>query len=389
MKNSCPYCFAEVPPAPEYTTCENCHLVLPSGWSTAKIFRLGLSGVTGSGKTVWIAAALKELSYYWNLQDATGEFPIAENDDNTKKMREEYQRRLYQLNEEPGEMLQQTEAHSQILLKSVENATWIPPTIWDIGFVDKQRHYLTIWDYAGETFNEDYVLPQNRLKPFEYVNAVIFVAATDILFSRSTDHETDAQLVQTGRGVTQYAIKMVVNFCAAHNVPLCVALTKIDTLNQLHDSSNASFLTLVKSNRSLAMHRAGTPGSYAKQTYGGWVKGNENDYHLVDAEVRSLLTKLGLGYFCQLVDSFLTSKDIRTTFCAVSSLGFDAEIVPGQPKTVSTKGLYPLRVLDPIMWAINTLLKQDPPQATNSSSQSSPQSPQTTTRLRRWFRKGQ
>ncbi|MFP5347641.1 MAG: TRAFAC clade GTPase domain-containing protein [Actinomycetes bacterium] len=307
---------------PTYEACPWCHYWLLEGWRHAEVTCLAMAGARATGKSFYIAVAVKQLERLAEqmnvaLQPATQQ--------TQRSYTERYEKPLY---EDRGIIPPTPPA-------TTADSYQRHPLIFSLGMRDGRRTYLVLRDVAGEDL-ENHSTDAFHLQFFAHASAVVF------LFDPLWVPEVYGQLQgllphQLFRGGDpRKVLANVLRLIDSGRPRLAVTISKFDALQALRRVEGTDW-SRVMSNAGAAFQR--DPGLAPEYDY--------RDGELLHHEVRSLLQRLHAGAVVAAVENPHTGEPLAHRFFAVSALGESAE-----GERLHDRGISPFRCLDPIRWAM-------------------------------------
>ena len=308
--------------------CPSCHYDLPPGWRYATTTCVALAGARDSGKSIYIGVLVKQLERWCELHGQ-----VFRMEGNTP----ESYKRVY---EDPlfvrRGLLPPTAAIEKRALHERE-----PLILW-VGHFGDVPHMLVLRDVAGEDLEKPAHALNAAAFPF-FNNADLVLFLFDPMAVKEVKDQLLGALHQARMDATDPSTVLnnllrimgggqAIN-AAKISTPLALVVSKFDILAEL-TTIEGSPLDEVVDNRGAAFNRDPSLG----QSY------DPHDADLVSAEVESLLTELNAKNLLTLVQTFF---GVYRAF-AVSALGN----LPPTDSAINGRGIAPLRVLDPIKWAM-------------------------------------
>ncbi|MYM20905.1 hypothetical protein GSY69_13280 [Brevibacterium sp. 5221] len=322
-----------VPPGAEVEDelCPECHYPLPDGWRDAHVTTVAMCGARASGKSLYIATAVKALNAYLgrmrgSLQMATPE--------TAEIYRERYERPLF---EEMGLMEPTVRAEAG-------QAYQLHPLIFSLGTFQGQARYLVLRDVAGEEL-ENPPAHDGHLEFLPRAHAVIFMfdpLSVEAIRRRLQDL-VPTQSRSSGSPVTVLDNLQMRIGTSPRPPGLAVTLSKFDVLQRLRDVQDADW-SRVMSNAGAAFMREPSGTTADPQTRMAQL---EEDRSLVFLETRSLLLFMESSELVSKIENPHTGRPLPHSYFAVSALGDSP-----QGDRVSRHGISPHRVIDPLLWAL-------------------------------------
>ncbi|MGW5152497.1 TRAFAC clade GTPase domain-containing protein [Rhodococcus koreensis] len=311
---------------PATEICPTCHYRLPDGWRDGKATCVAMAGARDTGKSVYIGVLVKMLQL---LGDRLGFVVEPATKSTGENYREHYQKKLFDERAmvDPTAALETGLAHQR------------DPLIFRLGRWDAVPQYLVIRDVAGEDLQNPVIVGQTWTKFFANADGVLFmfdplkvqsIAAhlRDLIKPQENDVAADPGTV----------LARVLSLIGTRQTRLAVVLSKFDALHELREVERSEW-SRIMSNPGAGFSR---DSSLAPAPY------NEIDGQLVNAEVRSLLTRLGAQSIVTAADVPHTGAALETRFFAVSALG-----ALTKDDQVNEVGIAPFRCLDPVRWVLS------------------------------------
>ncbi len=315
----CPQCQK-----PGREICPYCHYQLLSQWRSIPTVTIALAGARATGKSVYLAIALKQLEQA--LGDARLSFQFADQQ-SRRSYEEHYEKPLY---ETRGIMVATVAA-------GVATAYQRDPMILKIGNTRGGHTHVVIRDVAGEDL-EYPAQDQQYLSYFERADSVLFMfdpSAVGEVRELLKDYipRQDREV-----GSAERVLENLLRVMGSSPVPIGMVLSKFDTMQALSAVEDNQWRRIM-CNPGAAFTR--DPG-ISRLSY------DETDGDLLHEEVRSLLTLLHAQKF---VNAFAPAKQRQERshrFFTVSALG---DSVVGD--RLHPRGIAPYRCLDPIRWSLS------------------------------------
>jgi hypothetical protein len=211
------------------------------------------------------------------------------------------------------------------------------PLIWKMGASNGRPRYLVIGDLAGEDL-------ETTLGQADHLTLIVRADAVFFMFDPLRVPEVVAQLTnliptpQVG-GDPKNVLDGVLGLIGGAGTRLAIILTKFDTLEAFR-AVEATEWSLIMSNADSSLLRCPADS----------LEYDEDDGALVDAEVRSLLLKLGAEALVLLLEHPANGRPVRHRFFAVSALG-----QPPRAEAINQRGIAPHRCLDPMKWVLSEM----------------------------------
>lgn len=323
----CPTCEIES----NQEVCGSCFGDIPGGWREAVVTCIAMAGARQTGKSLMLAVAKEQLDLLLERFYGTSLTGMAGTDD---FFRRNYSQPLY----EQRNMLQATASIAD------KDTTVRVPLIFhfrerNAATGGARDRVLVIRDVAGEDLEKRGGM-DHMLTFFKRADAVI--ALLDPLSVQSVRDRlmevigADNEVGEPGVPIIEHVLRLLNDGSIGQRspIPVAVALSKVDTLQQLKNSPDQHWGPI--------MSRAGSPLQRDPSLNG--VAFDEVEGRLLHEEVKGLLAELNAGTLtAKLEDSVDTYQ-----YFAVSALG-------AHPKgeVVSAGGIAPFRVLDPFKWALD------------------------------------
>lgn len=309
---------------PTHDSCPACHYIFPPQWREGQATCIAMNGARATGKSLYVAVLVKELSYLMGLVNCTVEF--ADNR-SREKYAEIYEKPLFKarglMNPTPSS--DQADSYTR------------EPLILSLGMVNGIRRYLSIRDVAGEDMEN----PPARLRPFQFLahaDGVFFMfdplAVPEI---RAKLQDLIPSQLQLG-GDPQVVLGNLLRIIGTESPRLAVILSKFDALQEMRNVDDVQWQSIM-SNSGAAFLR-----DPSLQT----ARFNSQDGSLLHEEVRSLLYKMEARNLVMSLENPNSGRALNYRFFAVSALG---ESPNGQ--AVHGRGIAPFRCLDPAKWILS------------------------------------
>lgn len=313
----------------EQEVCPACHGEIPANWRAAAVTCIAMSGARATGKSLMLGVAKAQLELLIERHHRSALRPIGDTD---RYFYERYTRTLY----EQRQILEPTARMSD------DQTTSRDPLIF--GFSEllpdgqRRQRIVVLRDVAGEDL-ESLSDSDTSLSFFSRADAVIaLIDPLKVPAIRQMLADLvpgDARLGGDGIHVVSNLLALMTNRVvgARTRIPLAVALSKFDTLQQLSEVRGTEWARI--------MNRPGSPlqrdPSMRSATF------DFTDGDLLHYEVRALLEKLNSASVTAMIEE--TAENFR--YFAVSALGASP-----QGELLHHGGIAPFRVLDPFKWAL-------------------------------------
>ncbi|MCX4090918.1 TRAFAC clade GTPase domain-containing protein [Nocardia sp. alder85J] len=311
---------------PVEEVCSQCHYPIPAGWRDSGTTCIALAGARETGKTVYIAVLVKTLQLFGERMNCV----VEPNDRRTADTyREHYEKKLYQ----ERTLLPPT--------ASFETDRVFPrdPLVFRLGHVGGRKQLLVIRDVAGEDLQMKDRTGTAWAEFFGHADGVIHMF--DPLKVPSVAHQLRGLIPpQEEHDVTPLEVlqRVLAMIGPRHGPKVAVVLSKFDALHELRKVTGTEWHAIMENPGAGFSRDPGLrPGSY-----------DNDDGELIDAEVRSLLSKCGAKSIVDAVDRPHTGARLPARFFAVSALG---ALPSGQQ--VHAAGISPFRCLDPTRWILS------------------------------------
>lgn len=306
--------------------CPVCHNPLPRDWRFSNVTVVAMCGARASGKSLYIATAIKELKRQLLTQGTSLQMYTDITDDNYQTY---YERPLF---EQMGLM-------GATVRADTGQAYQLDPLVFSVGGNQQNgRQLLVLRDVAGEELENP---PENdgHLDFMKRADVILFMfdpLSVDAIARRLND------LVPTQARSSGSPVQVLDNLQRrignAQPTPrVGVALSKFDVMQTLADIDDQEW-SRVMSNRGSAMMREPLASDDI-----------DADQMLLHQEVKSLLLRMGAEEIVNKIENPHTGQQIPHRFFAISALGY-APV----GEQVSSLGIAPFRVLDPLQWAMGT-----------------------------------
>lgn len=301
--------------------CEECHFPMPRGWTQARSVVVAMAGARASGKSLYVAIAVKQLQ---QLAARNGAVLEPADLETARTFDEKYLKPLYE----------QMKGMPPTPSEEAEDSYQRNPLMWR--WVDPQHgtlFNLSLRDVAGEDLESG--ATGLRFAFFGKADAVFFMFdPMRIDAIRQKLHGLIPEQSNVG-GDPLKVLSAVKTNIGGGRPRFAVILSKFDTLQCLKDVDDHQWREVMQ-NPGAAFNREADP---FVQMY------DEADGRLLHEEVRSLMIKLGGAQVLNAVGH----GDYR--LFAVSTLG---EATRGE--ALSKHGISPFRCLDPMRWAVENTL---------------------------------
>lgn len=310
--------------------CPTCHNEIPPGWRQASVTVIAMCGARASGKSLYIATVVKALKRYllkWrnSLQPYT--------DVTAHNYHAYYESPLF---EQMGLM-------GATVRADTGQAYQLDPLIFSVGGNQQTgRQLLVLRDVAGEELENP---PENEghLNFMSRADVIVFMfdpLSVDAIARRLNDLvPTQSRSSGSPVQVLDNVQRRIEKSKTDNTVPprMAVVLSKFDVMQTLAEVEDQDW-SLVMSNRGSAMMRErGETGN------------QDLDQALLHEEVKSLLQRMGADEMVNKIENPHVGTYITHRFFAVSALGY-----PPVGDQVSSLGIAPFRVLDPLLWALGS-----------------------------------
>ncbi|MFI7000863.1 hypothetical protein [Nocardia sp. NPDC050175] len=305
--------------------CPSCHYRIPDGWRDSRTTCIAMAGARDTGKTVYVAVLIKTLQL---LGERIG-CVVEPNDQRTADIyHQHYEQTLYL----QRKMLPPT--------ASIDTAAPFQrdPLVFRLGHWNDRKQYLVIRDVAGEDLQNQRNIGQTWTEFFGNADGVVYMF--DPLKVPSIAGQLrdliPAQEAQEVAPIT--VLQTVLSMIGRRDPKLAVVLSKFDAMHELKNVVGTDWSSIM-----------GNPGAGFSRDP-SLIRGpyDNDDGELVDAEVRSLLVKLGAKSIIDAVDTPHTGARLPARFFAVSALG----ALPSGEQ-VHEGGISPFRCLDPARWILS------------------------------------
>lgn len=322
---ACPTCARRMVEA-----CPTCHYALPLGWGEGEVTCVVLSGARATGKSLYIALAVKKLEYLLLAHASSQMQPVTP----------EIGRFFYDVYTRP--LLEE-----RGVLAPTPSSTVVPrqatPLIFDLGMVRGRRRFLMLRDVAGEDMQN---LPPSRqhLSFFGRADVVLFLmdplAVPDVRANLAGVIALPADQGADPVPVLGNVLTLIREGGDGRPTPpVGVVVSKFDALEEFRGATeNPSW-------QELMAHRG---AAFARDPSDRGIEYDETDGDLLSAEVRSLVLKLGGAGVVALLENPAHGRSLSCRYFAVSVLGHAPR---GQH--LDARGIAPFRVTDPLKWALS------------------------------------
>lgn len=308
---------------PTGEVCVVCHFPFPPEWRRGTATCIALAGARYTGKSMFVGVAKPALESM--VEKLGGAVTYA-----TEATRSIYRSKFEEVLQQRGLLDPTRVGHDQ-------DAFQREPLIFGLGRIGGLPRYLVFRDVAGEDL-ENYS-GQKHLRFFANASLVLFLfdpTKVDEVRDRLKD------LLDFGEpgGDPTEVLTSVIQLVRGGNPKLAIALSKFDILQTLGTAADGSG-TSAGADWARIM---ANPGAAFNRDALAATSFDQKDADLVDAEVRSLLTKL---YATGLVNAVKDAPVTDKRFFVLSALGAN----PTQ-SGLHVHGIATFRVLDPIRWAL-------------------------------------
>ncbi|GAA2102084.1 MULTISPECIES: TRAFAC clade GTPase domain-containing protein [Brevibacterium] len=320
--------FAEPGTEVEGEICPHCHNPLPEHWRETMVTNVVMCGARASGKSLYIATAVKSLHQFLLRHGASVQMATAATE---RVYREHYEKPLFQ---EMGLM------GATVAANTGADAFHLTPLIFSLGVdpVTRLRHMLVLRDVAGEEL-ENPPAEDTHLDFMVRADTVIFMfdpLSVDAIRRRLQDLvPLDARSSGSATTVLDNLQRRI--GVSARPPRVAVALSKFDVMQKLADINDAEW-SRIMSNPGAAMMRE---PSYVQSF-------DLDESFRVHEEIRSLLLFMQAAEVVNKMERPHLGSPMPHQYFAVSALGDSP-----QGEKVSSHGIAPFRVLDPLLWAID------------------------------------
>lgn len=310
--------------------CPRCIGQIPQNWRESKVTCVAMSGARATGKSLTLGVAKAQLDLYVQRFHRSVLRGVGDTD---QEFFERYTKKLYEQREilEPTASIEdnQTTTREPLIFAFTERHS-------ESG--QSRRRVLVLRDVAGEDL-EQHDNPA-ALSFFARADAVVVLIdplkVPDIRNMLADVIPNDTRLGGDGRQVLDNLLRLMTGGALGGRtqVPLAVALSKFDVLQQLRSVQGGSQWAAI-------MNRPGSPlqrdPSLQSRGY------DHNDGLLLHHEVLSLLHQLNSEALSHTLDEHADNY----RYFALSALG-------SHPKgdQLAAGGIAPFRVLDPFKWAL-------------------------------------
>jgi len=297
--------------------CPNCSEIIPKTTLETPNLFFGIMGANMSGMSTYITVMLNELK----KASALG-LALTPQNDQTREQQDEKYRRL---------------CEKHIVLEATQTGSR-QPQIWSISNRQKQTYTFTVFDGAGEEYEENFNASSVIWKYINVSKAIILTVDPLVLPNIMNGAFVDPAVIKKSHGEiggsirnTEDVINNLVTYITTTkgmrsaqrlNIPVAVVFTKFDTLlnNELFGPE------AIIRRKSLAFRDGKVDTAEMKR---------------VDEEIRAWLHAINEGSFINTLESHF----MEINFFGVSCFGAppkDGRTLTGEPQ--------PHRVLDPILW---------------------------------------
>jgi len=332
------------PPAPACSTCRRqmievcptCHYEVPGGaWRTASVTAVALAGPRSTGKSVYMAVAVKELA---RLALALGGVARPASAATDRIYAEKYEAHLFHERRLPG----------ATPVSQTEGAHQREPMVWHLGQIAGRARYVVFRDVAGEELENQAKDNPSHLRFFGHADLIVHMydpfaldEVRNLLHGRVSASGL-ADRPQPPASVLHTVMQTIASVGGRPHYAL--TMSKVDTLWQLRDIPGTSWAP-VMGNLGAAMLRDSSVTQFAT-IEGGRLRFAPHDGEILSAEVRSMLLRLNAKELVSGLEQ-PTGVAIPARYFAVSALGEAPEADRPHPR-----GISPFRVLDPLLWVL-------------------------------------
>lgn len=309
----------------EAEVCPECYYPLPDDWRQSQVTCVGLSGARASGKSLYIAVVIKALSHYLVSR---GSRMVPVNETTADDYAAVYENQLF---------------GAQKLLVTTSRADnpvgRLRPLIYSLGIINGRRQYIVLRDVPGEELENLPASDQRlHLSFLSRADGIIFMfdpLAIEGIRRRLQDL-VPAQIQTIGDPSVVLNNLQILSQGGLGSGRFAVVLSKFDALQHLRNVDDAQWSPIMSNPGAGFMRQAADGANF-----------DENDSQLVSAEVRSLLKLIGGEEIVTQVRNPHVGQPAPHRFFAVSSLG-----EPPEGENISSLGIAPYRVLDPLLWIL-------------------------------------
>lgn len=311
--------------SPVAEVCPICHYRIPDGWRDGQTTCLAMAGARDTGKTVYVAVLVKTLQL---LGERIG-CVVEPNDQHTADIyHQHYEHTLYK----QRKMLPPT--------ASIDTAAPFQrdPLVFRLGHWNDRKQYLVIRDVAGEDLQNQDNIGETWTEFFGNADGVVYMF-DPLKVPGIAGQLRDRIPAQENPSVPPLTVlQTVLSMIGRREPKLAVVLSKFDAMHELKNVAGTEWSSVM-----------GNPGAGFSRDP-SLIRGryDNDDGELVDAEVRSLLVKLGAKSIIDAVDRPHTGARLPSRFFAVSALG----ALPAGEQ-VHEGGISPFRCLDPARWVLS------------------------------------
>lgn len=317
--------------------CPVCHRDLPPSWREATVFTMAVSGARGAGKSVYIAVLLYVLQQYLHRCGRT----IRPYTRATQQVYEErYERPLFKENR----AMQGTPP-----MRAETGAYQRDSMIWMISD-PVAPIFLTIRDVAGEDI-EKFAGNEAPLSYFARADLVVFLfdslrlpAMTQIL----TGLIPAVNQGRLGKSSSE-VLPIVLSQMQGGHADFALAFSKFDAFHELPKADIEQYARIMgnpaaRFNRDETLMRAFVSGRPEESRFSFM-----EDHAFLDQEIRSLFEMIHERSVTLLAEQAVQGGRIRGVgHFAVSAVGE----TPPHDEQLTTRGISPFRVLDPLLWGL-------------------------------------
>jgi hypothetical protein len=304
--------------------CPECHYDLLPDWRSSHATCIGMNGARATGKSIYIAVAVKQLSQL--LLEMNSALAFA-NDHTRETYVEVYERPLF---EAMGLM-------PPTMRADTDQAYQREPLIFSLGVIKGVRRYLVIRDVAGEEM-ENPPAQAGHLDFLTRADGIFFLfdpLAVDSVRALLVDLVPAAQGLGGDPLIVLNNLQRIIGTSSPR---LGVVLSKFDALHELRNVDDVRWNSIM-SNSGAAFLR---DPSMASPAY------DDDDGELLHEEVKSLLYKLDAAPIVLSLENPHSGRTSPYRFFSMSALG---ESPKG--RYLHPRGIVPFRVVDPLKWVLS------------------------------------
>jgi hypothetical protein len=315
--------------------CPRCHCPFPlADWRQRSVTTVAMAGAKTSGKSVYLAVMVEELKKHVKRFWRNTVLAVDDADPGLGKQKTEeryetyYRQRLYVARGMPEGTKD-------------EDPFQRDPLIYELGTFNGQNSVLVLRDVAGEALEKVPTDPPPDHWTFlKRADGVLFLydIENDEHIREYLENNTDFDLLPRsalGREPS-HVLNQVLKLIGEERPRFGLILSKFDYVQALPDLPVDDLITKSLRNKGAAFNREPE------------ISGDPDDFLLLHQELTSLLDLFDASSLIYAIQNQRSDTADHFALFAVSSLG---EPVIG--KQVSSRGITPFRILDPILWLLS------------------------------------